>query len=223
MLSAIVPHHDSWWQHLKFGWFDFALLALLAFGWWRGRKRGMTKELLPSLQWLCIMLGAGLGHVFLADLIHKQNLIVKIFGNKFNEHTACLLSAYLVIFFVLFVIFVSLKQKYNPKLEGSNVFGNNEYYWGVAAGVIRYASMVLVALALLNAPFYSAADIAASKAFQNRWFGGGMKDFSGDFIPTLYEVQDDVFKKSFLGTLIHDNLSIVLINSVPVAKKTGHA
>jgi len=66
----------------------------------------------------------------------------------------------------------------------------------------------------LNGPIYTQADIAASKAYNNRWFGGGMQQYSGDFIPSLYEIQDSVFKKSFAGKFIKDYLIILLINPV---------
>lgn len=222
MVAVLVQKTAPWYQHLGFNWFDVALVGVLAFGFWRGRKRGMTKELLPTAQWLAIMLGAGFGHVVLADWFQQQGLVKRVFGNQFNERTAALMSAYLSILFVIFVIFTALKRKYNPKLEGSNFFGGNEYYWGVAAGLIRYVCLVFVALALLNGPFYSPAEIAASKAYNNRWYGGGMKDFNGDFIPTVYEVQDAVFKESLIGPLIKNNLSVLLINST-AGKKTAHS
>jgi len=221
MLAAVIQK-TPWWQHFAFNWFDVALVLVLAFGFWRGRKRGMTKELLPSLQWLSIMLCAGLGHPYLADWYQKTGIIRQVFGSHFNEHTAALMSAYLTITFVLFVIFVMLKRKFNPKLEGSNLFGSNEYYWGVVAGLVRYICLLLVGLALLNAPFYSSADIEAQKAYNNRWYGGGMKDFNGDFFPPMYEVQDTVFKQSLVGPFIKQNLSMLLINSLSGGKKNAH-
>jgi hypothetical protein len=117
------------------------------------------------------------------------------------------------------MVFAGLRQKFNPKLEGSNFFGSYEYYWGVAAGLIRYLCIMLVALALLNAPLYSSAEIAANKAYNNRWFGGGLKGYNGDFIPSIDELQDAVFKRSLVGKLIKDNLSILLINTGGTAKK----
>jgi hypothetical protein len=41
-----------------------------------------------------------------------------------------------------------------------------------------------------------------------------MQQYSGDFIPSLYEIQDSVFKKSFAGKFIKDYLIILLINPV---------
>jgi uncharacterized membrane protein required for colicin V production len=221
MVAAILSK-THWYDHYLFNWFDVALVAVLVFGFWRGRKRGMTKELLPSLQWVAILLGAGFGHIALADWLQQQGIIRQIFGSHFDERTAALMSGYLAITFVIFVIFTALKRKYNPKLEGSSFFGGNEYYWGVVAGLVRYVCLILVALALLNAPFYSISDIAVQQAYNNRWYGGGLKDYSGDFIPTVPEVQDSIFRKSLLGPLIKNNLSMLLINSKG-AKKTAHS
>lgn len=226
MFAAVVQKTSWWqslWQHFAFNWFDVALVGLLVFAYWRGRRRGMTKELLPTLQWVAILLVAGLCHPFLADWYQQQGLVRRVFGNYFNERTAALMSAYLSISFVIFVVFVGIRRRYHDKLEGSSFFGGNEYYWGIAAGLVRYVCLVLVALALLNAPYYTKADIAAQEAYNNRWFGGGMQGYNGDFIPSVYEVQDNVFKKSLLGPLIKSNLSLLLINTTPAQTKTAHS
>jgi uncharacterized membrane protein required for colicin V production len=223
MLAAAVHNSGPWWHHLGFNWFDVALLALLVIGFWRGRKRGMTKECLPTLQWVAILLAAGLGHTFLGGWFQQQGFIRQVFGNHFNEHTAALVSAYLVIMLAVVIVFAALRRKYHSKLEGSSVFGGNEYYWGVVAGLVRYLCMLLVALALLNAPFYSQAEIAASEAYNNRWYAGGVKNFNGDLLPSMYDVQDNVFKQSLVGPLIKQNLSVLLINSIPTGKATAHS
>jgi uncharacterized membrane protein required for colicin V production len=227
MFAAILKTTPRW-QQAAFNWFDAAVVLILVLGFWRGRKRGMTKELLPTLQWLAILLGAGLTHVYLADWFQQEGLVRRVFGNQFNERTAALLSAYLLIAFVIFMVFTLLKRKYNPKLEGSSFFGSNEYYWGVAAGLVRYTSKLLVALALLNAPYYSPNDITAIKLYKlNNFAAGGnvreMKNDTGDYIPSVYEVQDSVFKSSLLGPLIKDNLSCLLINPGSPSAKTSHS
>ena len=222
MFAAVYPKTEPWWHHLAFNWFDVALVLVLIIGYWRGRKRGMTKELLPTLQWLAILLGAGFGHVYLADWFQQQGLVKHVFGNHFNERTAALMSAYLAIALVVFIVFVALRRKFTSKLEGSSFFGGNEYYWGVAAGLVRYLCMMLVALALLNAPSYSAAEIIQTKAYNNRWYGGGLQGYNGNFIPRMDEVQDAVFKQSLVGPLIKNYLSVLLINSTGTVKKTGH-
>ncbi|HEY5040375.1 MAG TPA: hypothetical protein VIK53_00040, partial [Verrucomicrobiae bacterium] len=81
------------------------------------------------------------------------------------------------------------------------------------------ACIILFALALLNAPFYSAADVEAAKAYNNRWFGGGLKGYNGDFIPSVAEVQASVFQNSLLGPAIKNYFSAVLINGAAPGKK----
>lgn len=228
MLAAVIPKVTHWYDHFGFNWFDLALVALLALGFWRGRKRGMTKELLPTLQWVAVLLGAGFGHIVLADWLQEHGYIRQVFAGKFDERTAALMSSYLFIAMILFTIFTALKRKYNPKLEGSNVFGSNEYYWGVVAGVVRYVCMMLVGLAILNGPYYSPLDIQRIKQYKLNTFaaGGnvkGMENDTGDFIPSVYEVQDSIFKQSLIGPYIKDDLSMLLINSTGSVKKTAHS
>ncbi len=223
MFAAVISKPIPWWHHFAFNWFDVALVLVLVFGFWRGRKRGMTKELLPTLQWLAVMLGAGFGHVFLAGWLQQKGVIRHVFGNHFNPRTAALVSSYLLIAALLFLVFAALKRKFNPKLEGSSMFGGSEYYWGVIAGLVRYGCLVLVALALLNAPYYSTADIKQEEAYNNRWYGGGLSGYNGDFIPRMDEVQASVFKNSLIGPLIKDNLSMLLINTTGPAKTTAHS
>src|SRR5215469_12378622 len=115
MVATIVPDKS----HLLFNWFDVALVLALVVGFWRGRRRGMTKELLPTLQWVAILLVAGFCHPFLADWFQQTGVIRRVFGAHFNERTAALMSAYLCITFVILIVFTMLRRKYNPKMEGS--------------------------------------------------------------------------------------------------------
>jgi hypothetical protein len=124
-------------------------------------------------------------------------------------------AGYLTLALVIYFLFVLVKKALMPRLTGSNFFGSSEYYLGMISGMIRYACILLFALALLNAPYYTAADIANYKAYAARWYGGGEKGFSGDYFPTLQQVQAGVFKSSLAGRCIKDNLGMLLINSVP--------
>ena len=123
-----------------------------------------------------------------------------------KESTAAFLTSYLLIAFVVFIIFSFIGKGFREKVSGSNAFGSGEYYLGMMAGVIRYACILIFALALLNAPFYSAAQIAASQAYKARWYGGGLNGFNGDFIPDLSEIQTSVFRTSFMGPVIKNNM-----------------
>jgi hypothetical protein len=205
---------------LFFNTFDVAVVLILAFGFWRGRKNGMAKELLPLAQWLLIVFGAGLGYEWLGDRFIQWGVVKNVFGTNVTEKTAAYLSAYLLITVFVWFVFSFIKRHLKKKVEGSNVFGGGEYYLGMLAGVIRYACMIIFALALLNAPYYSAADIAARQAYNNRWYGGGLKDFKGDFIPSLDEVQTGVFRDSLLGPYIKKDLGVLLINALPATEPT---
>lgn len=201
-------------SRLLFNMFDIALVLILAFGFWRGRKNGMSKELLPLGQWLVIVFAAGLGYEPFGNLLIQQRVIKSVFGTSFNEKTAGYITAYLLIALVVWIVFAFVRKHLKEKIESANVFGSGEYYLGIAAGMIRYSCIVIFALALLNAPFYSEKEIAAKVAYNNRWYGGGLKDFKGDFIPSLDEVQAGVFKDSLFGPYIKSGIGVLFINTV---------
>jgi hypothetical protein len=124
----------------------------------------------------------------------------------------CYLLGYFIVMFAVYLCFLLVKKLFMERLTGSNFFGTGEYYLGMISGMIRYACLMLVALALLNAPYYTAGDVIKSKAYAARWFGGGL--YSGNFFPTLQSVQEEVFKNSLIGPLIKNYLGVLLINSV---------
>jgi uncharacterized membrane protein required for colicin V production len=205
--AAKVTHFYSDWSldKLPFGWFDVALVAVLVFGFYRGRKNGMTKEILPMFFWVATVLVCGLGYEivgqWLLDLSGWSRL-------------ACYLIGYFSLMFALYLVFLFLKKIFMPRLTGSNFFGGSEYYLGMASGVVRYACILFAALAVLNAPYYTSADIARNKAYAARWFGGGLEGYGGDYFPTVQSVQASVFKNSFSGKLIKDYADVMLVNSV---------
>lgn len=214
MIAAVAQNFGS--GKTWFNWFDVALVLVLGFGFWRGRKHGMTKELIPVSFWLAVVIVAGVFNDILGDLFIKWGVIRTVFGTTFNEKTAAYVTSYLLIATIILIIFSFVKKLTKRGMEGSNFFGGSEYYFGIISGVVRYACIVLFFLALINAPFYSQNEIAAKQAYNNRWYGGGMKDFKGDFIPSMDEFQFSVFNASLLGPFIHDWFSAVLIHSVPV-------
>lgn len=216
-----VNSTTPWWQNLSFSWFDVALLLILAFGFWRGRKHGMSREALPTAMWLIAIIGGGFGCQPLGEMLAKTGYVAKVFGSGYNQLTMSKVVCYLGIGFVVFIINSLLKKKFKEQIAGSNAFGGGEYYLGITSGIIRYLCITIFFLALLNAPFYSAAAIVADKEYKNRWFGGGMKNFSGDFFPSVYDIQSDVFQKSFCGKAMKELLEPILIPSAAPAKKTG--
>ncbi len=79
---------------------------------------------------------------------------------------------------------------------------------------MRYACMMLFALALLNAPFYSPAEIAAQRAYNNRWYGGGMKATAAISFPAWTKCRPAFSRIRCSGPYLKNNLSVLLINTV---------
>jgi uncharacterized membrane protein required for colicin V production len=197
---------------LPVGWFDFVFAALLVFGLFRGRKNGLTKELIPTLRWIAVVLAAGLGYKFAGQIFYN-------FSGMGRVSSDCL--GYVAVAFLVCMVFIPVDGLFKTRLEGSNLFGGSEYYLGALFGLIRSSCIILFFLALMNAPHYTAAEIQAQKNFAAQTFGGGEKGFDGNFFPTFQQVQEGVFKKSLVGPFIKDHLGMILINSVPaVADKT---
>jgi len=189
-------------DNLPFNWFDVAVLLVLVMGLVRGRKNGMSKEVLRTFQWLALVIVCGFFYDTAAQL-----LINTVAWNKLNSYVA----GYLILAFLVWLVFVVLKKALVPSLTGSNFFGNGEYYLGMMSGMVRFACIIFFALALLNAPVYTPAQIAAHQAYVKRWFGGGI--YGGNYVPDVPTVQDSVFKKSFVGPYIKDYLGQLLINT----------
>ena len=187
---------------LPFGWFDFVFVAILAFGVYRGRKNGMTKEFLPMVRWVAIVLAATLGYEFAGQIVYNFTGIGHVTSN-------CL--GYLAVAFVVFAVFVPIESFLVPRLAGSSFFGRAEYYFGILAGFTLYLCIIFFALALMYAPQYTAAEIQAQKDAAFQTFGGGQQGFTGDFFPTYQQVQEGVFKKSVIGAFITDHLGVMLI------------
>jgi uncharacterized membrane protein required for colicin V production len=205
MIAAVAANTNSVsFTHLPVGWFDGVLVAVLVAGFFRGRKNGMTKEVLPMFQWLAIVLLGGLAYEMAGQLfMNLANLKI----------TAAYILGYLALAFVVYLVFAYLKKLLTPRLEGSNLFGSMEYYLGITSGVLRFGFVLFFALALLHAPYYTQAEIAQRNAYNARWYGGGQKGFSGNFFPTLQTVQTGVFNDSFTGPFIAKYLGVMLINT----------
>jgi uncharacterized membrane protein required for colicin V production len=180
---------------LAANWFDAVVVLVLAFGLFRGRKNGMSKEILPLFQWLAVIFVCGLFYTVVAQYLVKYASL---------GQTAAYLLGYAILAMVVLLIFSLVKRTVGLKLFGSNIFGGAEYYLGMPSGMVRFACMLLAVLALLNAPYYTSAQIQAANDYQTRWYGA-------HFFPNLYNVQEQVFKKSFTGPYIKDYLGVLLI------------
>ena len=195
-------------NNLPINWFDVTLGAVLFFGLWRGRRNGMSKEALPVFQWLTLILASGMCYPLFAPTYANTLGTGKVASAMLGYCTPAL--ATLLVFYILKGIFV-------PRLTGSNFFGGGEYYLGMVSGMIRFACILVAVLALLNAPFYTVADIKAHNAYVQRWFGGGL--YSGNYFPDVNTIQEQVFKTSLTGPYLKKYLGTLLIETAPPSAK----
>jgi uncharacterized membrane protein required for colicin V production len=201
LFAAAAPATSQGWfaalkgGNLPFNWFDLLVLVVLAVGFTRGRKHGMSEEMMYLTQWLVIIFGAAWAYLPGGDYLASVTPSSKL--------TSYIL-AYIITAILLKSAFALLKRAVGGKLIGSNMFGAAEYYLGMAAGIGRFACILIFSLALLNAPFYSDALIAARTKYNTDLYGS-------NFFPTVQEIQTSVFSKSFLGPLVKKHLPGMLI------------
>jgi uncharacterized membrane protein required for colicin V production len=185
--------------NLPINWFDVFLLVWVAMGFFRGRKRGMSAELLTFLQWVVMVVFCSFAYQPIGDGLWQAS---KLFG-----HLTSYVIGYLVAAGVVAIGFVLCKRLFHGKLVGSDAFGKSEYYLGMPAGVLRFICMLITGLALLNAPFYSQKEIQDYKKFQNDVYGS-------EYFPGLQALQADVFEQSFTGPYLRKYLGFLLIKPI---------
>lgn len=185
-------------------WVDLAVVALLITGIFRGRKRGMSEELLDIIRWALVLVIAAIFYQPLGQWLAESTPFSLL---------SCYIFTYTMIVVVLKLVATFIRRRVGDKLVGSDVFGNAEYYLGMVAGFFRYAMVIIVVFAFLNARYYSPEELQADASFQAYNFG----DIR---FPTLATLQDQVFKKSTVGQMSQQYLSIVLI--APTAPEDKH-
>jgi uncharacterized membrane protein required for colicin V production len=176
-------------------WVDFLTVIVLLIGIMRGRKRGLSEELLDTIQWLAI--------IFTCAFFY-QPLGAAMAAKPVLSTLTYYLVAYIGIALAIKLVFTFIKRRVGEKLVGSDMFGGAEYYLGMIAGTIRFACIYLFLLNLLHAPYYSPETLAAVAQAQQKNFG----DIS---FPTLGSLQQTFFKKSLTGQATEKYLALVLI------------
>lgn len=176
-------------------WVDFIIVGLLFVGLWRGRKRGMSEELLDIFKWAVIVVAAGFLYEPGGRLLAQTSVFSLL---------SCYIFVYFSIVLLTFLVFSMIRRSVGAKIVGSDVFGNGEYYLGMVAGMFRYTCIILVGMAILNARYYSPEEVAASRRYQDDNFGSS-------FFVTLPDLQQEVFTRSVAGRLAHEHLRVTLI------------
>ena len=187
---------------LSVSWFDAVFVAVLVFGLFRGRRNGLSRELLPLLQWIVLVIICGLGYPTIGQLLISRLAWGKAVAD---------ITGYVALGLVILLFFGILKRLFTERLVKNDTFKSAEYYLGMPAGMIRFACMLLAALALINAPFYTPLDIANQKATAKANFGGGM--MNGSFFPSFNDVQNSIFVQSATGHYIKSQLGLLLIDT----------
>ena len=183
-------------ESFSVSWVDLMVVILLGVGLWRGRKRGMSEELLDIIKWALIVVIAGFlyepGGRFLAQS-------TSIFGLL-----SCYLATYIAIALLVVAVIAMIRRSVGSKLVGSDAFGSAEYYLGMIAGIFRYACIIVVGMAFLNARYFTPEEVRASTKYQ-------LDNYGSSFFLTLPDLQQEVFARSFTGKLAREYLNIVLI------------
>jgi len=186
--------------------FDVVVIGVIALGLYRGRKHGMSEELFGLLKWLAVAIGCAMlyrpGGQWLAG------------SSPFS-----LLSSFIFVYIgaalLILSIFAFFKHRIGGKLVGSDIFGRAEYYLGMGSGMVRFSCMLVAALALLNARYFSPNEVRDMEAFQNDVYGS-------NYFPTLHSAQEVVFEKSVAGSWIREHLSFLLITPTKPEDKSLH-
>ena len=188
-------------QAMKYSitWFDFLICMVLFIGLLRGKKRGMSEELLSLIQWICIVFVAGKIYEPFSIFISAQLRISALFAN---------MTAYLLVVIGIKFLFLAVKKFAGEKLTGSDVFGPLEYYLGMLAGMLRWFCMFFVGLCLFNSRLVTDAELAALVKQDKDVYGSS-------FFPRYGTIQRDIFKQSYSGPMIQTNLGFLMIKQAP--------
>jgi uncharacterized membrane protein required for colicin V production len=184
---------------VNINWVDVVVLLMLILGLWRGKKRGLSHELLDILKWVLILVVA-------AVLYRPTGRWLA--GFKIFSVPSCNVLGYLFVMLGIVLVMAMVRERVGTKLFTSEVFGGGEYYLGMVGGAFRYLCILLVGMAFLNARYYSPAERVANARAQEREYGAR-------FFPGLADLQDNVFQKSVSGRLARTYLPVVLIHRAP--------
>jgi uncharacterized membrane protein required for colicin V production len=187
--------------------FDFVVIVVLAAGLARGRKHGMSEELISLLTWLAILFGC-------AAFYQTGGQLVAQTTSMFSR-LSCYVVAYVGGALVLLLVFAGIKRAFGGKLLGSDIFGRAEYYLGMGSGLVRFSCVLLAGLALLNARYFSPTEVRAMQKYTDDVYGS-------DYFPTLHSMQVTVFDKSLTGPWIKKNLNFLLIQPTAPEQREVH-
>jgi uncharacterized membrane protein required for colicin V production len=190
-------------DRLPIGWFDLIVVAVLVTGALRGRKHGMSEQLMPLLRWVSAVVLAALLYKPLGILIERETLLSKL---------AAYITAYLGCLLLVFIGFSIIKRLSGGKPISAEKFGKSEYYLGVCAGMVTVTCILMVALSFLNARKFTSSEIQARQAYEKDVYGSS-------FFPSLDSMQSFVFQKSMSGAAVKQYAAMLMIEPTLAQKK----
>lgn len=193
-------------SELPLNLFDVVLLAVLAAGIFRGRKHGMSEELMNVIKWLAVVVGCALIYVPVGHWLADSSPFSLLSSFMFVYAGAALL---------ILGLFALFRNYFGGKLVGSDLFGRSEYYLGMGSGLVRFFCILLAALAMLNARYFSRDEVVAMERFQNDVYGS-------NYFPTWHTAQEIVFEKSLTGPWIREYFGFLLIQPTKPEDKSYH-
>jgi uncharacterized membrane protein required for colicin V production len=180
---------------LPISWVDFLTIIIIGIGVVRGRKRGLSEELLDTTKWILILVAAAFSYKFIGDFMNQKPVLSLLSFYIFS---------YILVAVVIQVIFLFIKKQFGQKLIESDVFGQAEFYGGMVAGAVRFTCIYFFALSILHAPYYSPEYLEArAKAVDY--------NYGSDFFPHPCKIQPTVFKQSLTGQGAEKFLTFLLI------------
>lgn len=185
-------------------WVDFVTAIVLLIGIMRGRKRGLSEELLDTIQWVLIIVAGAFLYKKLGDLMNQKPVLSQL---------SYYILSYIIIALAIKTVFSTIKRHFGQKLIESDIFGRGEFYLGMMAGTVRWACIYLFFLSLFHAPAYS-AEYRAAKAKQDSYNYGDIT------FPSVMSIQDEIYKNSFTGKYTEKYLVTMLMS--PASSESQH-
>ena len=181
---------------LPISWVDFVTLIVVGIGFVRGRKRGLSEELLDTFQWITIVVAGAFFYRQLGELMNQRPVLSPV---------TYYLMSYILIALVTSMVFMFFKKRFGQKLVESDIFGRFEFYGGMMAGSVRWLCMYFFLLSMLHAPQYTAEELARRKKEVDYNYGS-------DFFPIIDKIQAEVFAVSLTGKGAEEYLARFLID-----------
>lgn len=190
-------------NNMPVNWVDALAVAVLVIGFIHGRKRGLSQEMLDTVQWILIVVTGAIYYRPLAALMAQKPM--------FSQLTYYILS-YLLIALGWKIFFTLVKQRIGQKLIEGDVFGRFEYYGGMLAGSVRFGCAFLAVISLLHAPYYS-PEYWTKRAKEVDY------NYGSDFFPAPCKIQKSVYQNSLTGRSTEKYASQFLIVQIAGEEK----